>query len=189
MTQPLPNVQPSPRAPKAALIALIAKLSGVQTLWRTDKVPAIPGMGPGLEHARIFLRVTSYGSIGTDELRQRYNAVTNANDNVLVGQRQFTLSVRAESLDANLEAYDLCERVRFRLRTEVARGIFSPAFLSLRDVQPIAPFEQRVDSRTMRVATMDIRWNLVVFEDPLDPGEGNWIQTVDGGGPIPGRAM
>jgi hypothetical protein len=192
VTDPLPNVQPSPRVPKAALLLLIQTLSGVQTMWRTDAAPAIPGMGPGLERARIWLRLTSYGSVGVDEQREEYDPVADQNDIVNIGQRQLTLSIRAESLDANLEAFDLCERIRFRLRTWTARTLFAPAGLSLRDVQPIAVLEQKVDTRIMKVAVMDVRWNLVVFADPLVAGEGEYIAAVDGitvpntGGIIPG---
>jgi hypothetical protein len=142
-------------------------------------------MGPGIERARVWLRVNSYVTNGIDEERAIFNASTQAQDRIVVGQRQFTLSVRAESLDGNIEAFDLCERIRFRLRTFTATQIFGPANLSIRDVQPMAVLEQRVDSRIMRVATMDIRWNYVVFFDPLDGG-GGIIQTVNGGGWIPG---
>lgn len=186
MTQPLPNVQPSPRAPKAVFLELIGTLSRVQAIWRTDKAPVAPGEAPGLEHARIWLRISSYNAVGVDEEREQYDSVADQNAIINVGQRQLTLSLRAESLDANLEAYDLCERVRFRLRTRTARAIFAPANLSLRDIQPTIVFEQRADSRTMRVATMDVRWNLVVFADPNDPGEGNYIRTVNGNDVVTG---
>lgn len=184
MTQPLPDVQPSPRLPKAALLSLISTLSGVQAFWRTDKTPAVPGTGPALERARVWLRVNSYVTNGIDEERAIYNATTQANDRIVVGQRQFTLSLRAESVDANLEAYDLCERIRFRLRSLTARAIFAPANLSLRDVQPMSVLETIAAGRVMRVAVMDVRWNLVVFADPNDGG-GGIIETVNSGGFIP----
>jgi hypothetical protein len=188
MTQPAYSVQPSPRIPKQTLLQLIATLSGVQTLWRSDRAPAIPGESPGLEHARIWLKITTYANNGTDEQRLQYDAAADTNDLLNVGQRQFTLSIRAECFNpiSEIEAYDLCERIRFRLRTATARSIFSPANLALRDVQPIAAFEQKVDvggtSRMIPCATMDVRWNWVATGDPnpQDSMEGNWIEGIDG---------
>jgi hypothetical protein len=188
MTQPGPppagNVNPSPRLPKQTLLTLIATLSGCQTLWRTDHNMAIPGQARGLEHARIWLKITTYASNGTDELRMLYDSTADVNDLFNVGQRQFTLSIRAECFNpiSEVEAYDLCERIRFRLRTYTARNIFSPANLALRDIQPIAAFEQKVDSRIIPVATMDCRWNWVATGDPnpQDAYEGNYVAGIDG---------
>lgn len=184
-----PTILPSPRIPKAVLIQLIATLSGVETLWRSDAVPPAPGRGAGLERARIWLRLSSYTSQGVDEQRAVFNVTTGQNSVVNVGQRQFTLNVKAESFTPTIEAFDLCERVRFRLRTQTARAIFVPAKLGLRDVQAITAFESVADSRTVLCASMDIRWNYVVFADPNDPNEGDWIAQADGAGVIPATLL
>lgn len=188
---PPPNVQPSPRIPKATLLELYRTLAGVQTMWALDAAPAVPGRAPGLEAARIWLAITSYGSKFVDEQRTRWDDSAQANRYLLVGQRQLTVSMRAESLDATLEPFDLCERVRLRLRTPTARAIFTKANLSLRDVQPISSFGQPGPNspRMMKVAIMDVRWNYVVTAETLDAEADGTIETVNGGtpGPIPGR--
>jgi hypothetical protein len=187
---PPPPVLPSPRLPKAVLLELLEKISGVQSVWKTDQRPHL-GQRPLTEHSWTLLGVQSYQSVGVDELRQVYDPPPiDANNTILVGQRQFTLVVECYSLDANLEAFDLAERVRFRLRSQVARGIFSPAGLSLRDIQPAVTVARTVDAgqskRALLASIVDVRWNLVVYADPLDPGEDDYIQTVDTANVVPG---
>jgi hypothetical protein len=193
LTQPAPLIVPSPRLPKQALLQLVATLSGCQVLWRTDAAPAVPGIAPGTERARIWIRVSSFGEIGVDEERELYNVNTGMNELLNIGQRQFTLSCRAEGFtpQSQIEPYDLLERVRFRMRTETAKAIFAPANLSLRDIQPMISSEMRVDNRMIPFATMDIRWNWVAIWDPNPDNEleGNWIQTVDVNNVVPGTLL
>jgi hypothetical protein len=195
VTQPVPaQVLPSPRFPKANLIQTIAAITNVQVFWRTDPNP-YAGQAALSEHAWVRLFIQSTASVGVDELRQSWDATANQNDSVQVGQRQFTLVVRAESYDETLEAYDLCERVRFRIRTQTARAIWAAdGTLSLRDIQPTVVLPDQVEDvggieRTLLVASMDVRWNWVAVADPLDPSEGNWIEYVDGSNCEPGSPI
>ncbi len=179
---PLPNIQPSPRVPKAVLQTLIETLSGVQAVWSTDPSPDL-GRRAGTERAWIILNLQSFRNVGTDELRQAYDPTTDSNVNLQLGNRQFTLSCGARSLDATLEAYDLLERVRFRLRTATARAIFAPANLSLRDIQAVQVLSGKVaGTQALKAASMDVRWNWMAAADPLDPGQGDYIATVNGDG-------
>lgn len=183
---------PTTAIPKAALLTLIQTLSGVQTKWRTDP-EFVAGIAPGIasSHAWIWLSVTSMRSLGVDDYRQVFNQATGNLDSQIAGNRLFTLSCRAESYDVNIEAFDLVEAVRIRLRSFKARGIFAPAGLALVDIQPTAVFTNVVtDSgtkRTLKVATMDIRWAYVSTYSPLpDDDAGGIIASVDGG-TIPGK--
>lgn len=182
---PAPHVQPSPRVPKAILVQLYSTLAGVPAVWQTEPNPDL-GEGPGLEQAFCKLTLSSFRNVGIDELRTVYDADADQNVNVLLGNRQFTLTMQARSLDETLEAYDLCERVRFRLRTAVAQAIYRPAFLSLRDIQAVHPVYGRTsNTQVLLSASMDVRWNWLAWADPLDPQEGGYIQTVDGFGDPP----
>ena len=183
------SVQPSPREPKATLLAIIKAIAGVQVVWSTDRRQHL-GQMLGKEHAWIFASIASWTSVGIDQLRMVYNATKDANDELLVGQRQFTLRLKAQSYDATLEAMDLCERVRFRLRTPTARALFN-GIIALVDIPPtvMLPEETVVAGgieRCLLTASMDVRMACVVASDPLDPDGGGYIATVDGGGFIPG---
>ena len=175
-----PPVLPSPRAPKEQLLALFAMVSGVQVAWWTARRP-LQGLKPLNEKAWVLIGIQSWVGVGVDELRTRWNETTQQNEQLLVGQRQFTVVVSARSLDASLEAVDLCERVRFRLRTQAARALMIPK-LALRDIQPTTTLPDAiVEGRTLLAASMDVRMACVVAEDPMDPGEGDWIGTATPG--------
>jgi hypothetical protein len=183
------SVSPSPRLPKATLIQLIQLTSGLQSVvWATDRRPHL-GQQPGREHAWITLAMQSWQNIGVDELRYSFNAATGNNDSVTVGQRSFTLVVRASSLDPTLEAFDLLERIRFRLRSAQARALMVPT-LALRDIQAIQTFPDAVANaggvaRTLLSASMDVRMLCVVGADQGDAGEGTFIETA----PVPAPAV
>ena len=90
--------------------------------------------------------------------------------------------VTAMSLTPSIEAYDLCERVAFRLRTQTARVLMVPT-IALRDFGPITTFPEYTErdgqiERTVLRATMDVRMACVLSADPNDPEEGNWIETA-----------
>jgi hypothetical protein len=185
---------PTTAIPKAALLTLVQTLSGVQAKWRTDP-EFVAGMAPGVasSHAWIWLSVTSTRAIGVDDYRQVFNAAMGNLDSQIAGNRMFTLSLRAESYDVNIEAFDLVEAVRVRLRSFKARGIFAPAGLALVDIQPTAVFTNVITDagtkRTLKVAVMDIRWAYVSTYSPTaDDDAGGTIDTVDGG-TIPGTLV
>lgn len=185
----MPAVLPSPRLPKGQILALVQAISGVQCVWSTAKRPQL-GAQPGLEHAWIELTAQSWRGIGVDELRQVLNPVTNALDNMTIGQRAFTLVLKAKSLDLNLEAFDLLERVRFRIRSAGARAIMVPT-LALVDLQPIQTFPESTYSvgavsRVLLTASMDVRMACVVAAPQGDAGDGDFITVAPVPTPAPG---
>jgi hypothetical protein len=191
-TQSTVNALPipaSPRLPKEALKKIFRTISGVGTVWGTEKRPNL-GQAPGKEAAWLRLTVQSYQRVGVDELRQMYDPVNNVLQNLLVGQRQFTLVVQARSLDKRLEAYDLCERCAYRLRTPTARDLFplGPTglpILSLRDIQPTQVLsDEAADERIILVASMDVRFNSCVWADPNGAGEGLIIESATNTGTL-----
>lgn len=136
----------------------------------------------GAENARILASIQSYQSIGIDQRLRVFNPTTQQNDNMLVGQRKFTLVVMAESWTNSLQAYDLCERVRFGFRTQRARVLMVPT-LALVDFGPVIQHDEATWTvggveRTLLSATLDVRMLGVVASDPLEPNEQNWIATV-----------
>jgi hypothetical protein len=187
VTQP---VVPSPRLPKEQLIKLFKAISGVSVAWNTRRRPLL-GHAPNNEPAWLLIGLQAWREVGVDELRYQWNPVTNANDVIIVGQRQFTVDVKAFSLSEKLEAFDLCERVRFRLRTAFARALMIP-ILSLRDIQPIQQppaMEATPGGHIVLRADMDVRMNCVVGADPNDPGEGNVIESAEVEDPVIGTNL
>jgi hypothetical protein len=187
VSQPAPptQTQPSPRFPKERLLEILRLISCVQVVWKTAPRPML-GLRPGTENAWIIANVQSYKGVGVDERRVKYNAKTNKNDEFAVGQRQFTLVLRAQSIDPRLEAFDLLERVRFRFRTQTARVLMVPT-IALRDFGPIVDLPESTYEmgpnveRSMLEATMDVRMASAVGADPDDPGEGNFVASAMAG--------
>ena len=177
-TQP---VQPSPRVPKDQLLKIVKTISQVQCVWSTAKRPQL-GLAPNTEPAWIYLGVQSLVAKGVDELRMIYDPAADQNRLLLIGERQFTLVVRAMSLSPSIEAYDLCERVRFGFRRQTARDLMVPT-IALRDFGPIQTFPEYTESdgqiqRPVLMATLDVRLACVVSADPDDLNEGNYIKTA-----------
>lgn len=183
---PASAVEPSPRLPKKQLLKLFETLSGVQVVWNTGQ-RGLLGYRPGTERAWLLIGMQAWQQLGVDELRLTWNPKLNANTELLVGQRAFTVPVQAFSIDPELEAYDLCERVRFRLRTMTARSLMTPV-LALRDIQqavqlPAEDLQQMAGglSHIVLRASMDVRMLCVVGDGPNDAGGGGIIATA----PIP----
>lgn len=183
-------ILPSPRVPKQGLIDIIKFCSGVGVVWGTAKRPHL-GQTPGQEKAWIRLSLVSYVHVGEDELRVIYDPVNDVRVNLLVGQRQFTIQVTARSMDPKLEAFDLCERVLYRLGTRLD----NPKMQSVFPQGPLGPIlslntwsgvrvqnEEVADDRVVLVASVDIKWNLVVYADPNQAGEGGFIESAKGDG-------
>jgi hypothetical protein len=179
MNQP---VLPSPRFPKARLLEILRAISGVQVVWTTYK-RGLQGLRPGTENAWLLAGVQSYVGVGVDELRLKYDAKLDRNLAIQAAQRQFTLVLRAQSIDPNLEAFDLLERVRFRFRTQTARVLMVPT-IALCDFGPMVSLPDSTYDvgggiqRALLDATLDVRMACVLGADPGDPGQGNWIETV-----------
>ena len=174
-------VIPSPRLPKAKLLTLVKTIAEVQTVWNTGS-RGLLGYRPGTERAWILVGMQGWRELGTDELRVEWNAAENRNDEIVMGQRTFTMTLQSFSLDASLEAFDLLERVRFRMRSETARAIMVPT-LALKDFKPIQTLPNleaqagNVSHIVLR-ASLDVGMNCVVGTDPNDPGEGHVIESV-----------
>lgn len=179
-TAPYPNVRPSPRLPKQTLITLIETISGVQAQFTRDPRLML-GARANTEQAWVLLSYGAYRNIGGDELRGVYDSTNDENVWLQLGDRQFTLKCGIRSMDANLEGADLCERIRFRIRTATARAIYVPQNLALVQVMPALPTPFFAAGQAVDAWQLDIRFGWRAAADPLDPNEGQYIATVNGG--------
>jgi hypothetical protein len=179
MTQPgtLPQL-PSPTFPKDQMLAALKAASGVQVVWGSSRRPAFNNQ-PTQEKARIIVRLVALSTVAIDEKRLSFNPVTNGNDSIVVAHRYFTLGLKAESMEHALEASDLLERVRIRLRTERIQTMLRPT-IALRDCKNITPLPdvfEKAGNRVILTANMDVRYRCVLTFQNLDPEEANWIET------------
>ena len=101
-------ILPSPRLPKEQILKLLREISGVEVVWSTG-ARGLLGYQPSSERAWLLANVQGWRELGTDELRVVWNPARNANDEMLVGQRTFTLALQAFSVDPEIEAFDLLE--------------------------------------------------------------------------------
>jgi hypothetical protein len=173
-------VLPSPRLPISTLIKIVQTISGVQVVWNTSKRPLL-ALRPGQEKSWVLIGMNSWREIGIDELRYVWNPTTNNNDAMLVGQRGFTMTVQCFSLDATLQAFDLAQRIAFRIRTATARQFMVPT-LAIQDIQPIITHNDLTDPVSKHLvlyATVDIRMLCVVAADPNVPDGGEIIETAE----------
>lgn len=184
MTQPA--LQPIPRD---ALKALVKGLSGLQTIWESEKAPYIGGGATG-PNAYAELSLTSYAAIGVDDYRQVWDPVAGALQSQMYGNRNFTLGVLVRSFALSVLAADIAERVRWRLRTTSAKAVYNAAGLALGPISALRIFtdvpNKGDDHITTWCASFDVIFAMAVCADPLDDA-GSIIETVDSatGGIIP----
>ena len=178
------NELPTPRIPKCRIVEIVTYASGVPTVWQTSKRPNLIPNGQN-ERAFILLSAQSPGQVGTDEERTELDETTNNLDVVIGSHRTVTITLRAFSWDPQLEAYDLCERVRFGLNRDAIRALMVPTIALVSCERTNVLTDQEVQGRVILSASMDIRLRAVLQTDPQNANEGNWIETVDEGGIIP----
>jgi hypothetical protein len=177
-------IYPSPRFPKDLILEILAFCAQVPVTWKTRKQPH-RGQQPGQEHAWIEVSVADLDEVGEHELRTQYDPASDTRSQIVIGRREGVTILKASSLDETLEAYDLLERVRFRLHNKPARDLFG-GIISLRDVPKIRPLEdEEAAGRTILCATMSVRWNYFLAADPEEPGSSGYVATVNGGTVVP----
>jgi hypothetical protein len=179
---------PQTTIPRAALRELVEQTSRLPTIWDSEEMPFIGGDADG-PNAYAELSIVLYASVFVDEYRQTYNEGTGALDTQLYGYRLLTLGVKMRSFDVGTHPADLCERVRWRLRTVSGRAIFTRAGLALVRAGGVSLYNERADAedsptRLIPVGTFDITFAMVVCDNPQDD-DGRIIASVNGGGPIP----
>ena len=185
------TVAPSPGYfPKATVLAIVAmcvrplgSFKGVSVVWATDPRPML-GDASTQEQAWIVVSVPSDSGVGNEELRTQYNTTTSRRESLLVAQRQFTLTLRAFSLDPGLEATDILRRVRFYVNTASVRSLMVP-YIALVDYNPIQTYTDRTsEGRSLLAAALDLKMAYVEAADPCELGSQDVIETAHGTGTL-----
>jgi hypothetical protein len=136
---------------KPAILSLVKDLIGLETVWEDEPRPFNPG-------ALCLLSVTAVAVQGSDERRIVPGPDSVEIQDLYVGNRLFTLTIKVESLvqEASLSAYQYLERARgkfeFRSTTERIHLVNCAIGKTEATVDLTAAF----DDRNRSIAALDV---------------------------------
>ena len=165
--------------PKAQFLRIIREASGVDAVWDTDDRPQL-GQDSDGELAWIELGVSGSEKVGLDEgLAEPNTTTTPPTQNTLtVGHRHCVLNLMAYSIDKDLEAYDLCARVRMGFNRRRIHELMEPT-IALRSFHPIIRLPKSVqDGRIMLRANMGIAMSYAVSADTCNAPAQDYVLSV-----------
>lgn len=173
--------------PMGGLIDILKGLTGLQVA-QTHLPRKQLGQTGGMM-AWILASSATSRELGVDEYRVQQNpndpSGLTLQPNVC-GQRLYTVSLRAESLDRGPSPVSVLERVRWGLRTLNAFAQMDPLGIAVADFEAIQHLGQQLsDDRELVVAIMDVHFNWAVNFSPLSD-DGTTIGLVNGDPQIPG---
>jgi hypothetical protein len=168
---------PGENLPKEKFLEILRAASGVQCAWITDKQDAPLGLKPGTEMAWIEVSVANIIDIGWDEERTYEDDSTTPPTvtSIIIGRRQCTIRCNAYSLDARLEAYDLCGRVRFAFNRQAIHDLYIPT-MSLRYCEKTIVLNNETrNGRLCRRANIDLQWAYTVSSTNVNPAPQGYV--------------
>lgn len=176
--------------PLLELLDVFKTLTGLQVVL--SNAPRKQLGQTGGEKAWIIVHSTTSRELGVDEYRVRSDpsdltgGTLQAN---LCGQRLYTVSLRAESLDAGPSPVSILERVRWGLRTMTSFLALDALGVAVSDFEAIQHIAgQSSDNRALLVAVLDIHFNWALnFSPPSD--DGGTIELVNGSNQQPGSPI
>jgi hypothetical protein len=166
--------------PRGAIRDLIAGIGQIRTQWNGDVV-AYHGEGDSW----ATLDVMAYRGKGIDEQRQVYDSARDELNTNSCGNRLFTLTIRVDSYDFSLPAYELLEKIRRRFRQGAAQALLQDMGVALVKFFPIVDLNVEADNRPVYASTMDVALAFTVNELDGQAG-GDYIASVGGTPTTPG---
>lgn len=169
--------------PRGPIAELVGQLAGVQAVWADDDYGQL-GTDDGPE-AWIKLTPHTIAQKGQAE----YRTTTSDNNPLAYKARVYAydlaiVTLRAESMDRDVQAYELLRSVRWGLRTMTAKAVYQAHRLAFVRTAPIVCSSAGPASRTRLVAIMD--WTFACLGGgPARDDDGQTIGQVNSGGPIP----
>lgn len=170
---------------KAALLAIIAPLTGLSSptsvLWANDPQPMISD----IDQAKVTIKLTSIGANGIDEARYTFTDNSELSppapslfETSEVGQRDVVLSLRAEVFEAGAEAVEILDAVRTGLRKQSTADALNGILLAVQTMEPTVDLPTTYDNRVVSVASMDVKLAGLAQSSETEVGFG-WIDTVN----------
>lgn len=139
---------------KTGLMSIIQPLTGLSAtsvVWDEDPQPMVSDV----DRALVTLKLGSYASNGVDEVQSSFDDVRGY-QTVQVGQRNVTLTIRVETYDKSVEASEILERLRIRLRRGSVGTSLNNIRLALQTIDATQKANTKYDNRVMNVSIMDI---------------------------------
>ena len=158
--------------PRADLKTLISGIGQIAAIWNGE---AVPYHGEGDSWATMD--VMAYRGRGIDQQRQAYDNVRDELSTNSCGIRLFTLTIRIDSYDFELPAYELLEKIRRRLRGGAAMALLQDMGVALVKFFPIIELNVEADNRPVFASTMDVAMSFAVNETDGEAG-GDYIASV-----------
>jgi hypothetical protein len=171
--------------PRAALADLVAQLSGVECIW-PDQANGQVG-ATGRAQAWIELSFGADTGEGDGEYRQTVDPNNAAHlCTRVVLPSLLTISMRAKSNDADVQAGELLKTVRWKLRGVTAAAFYKCENVAMVRTHPIAIFRGTPGARNRARldATMDVVFRSDAGGVPKDD-PGAVIASINSGGTIP----
>ena len=163
---------PTIKSEISSLIADIGSISSKQVIWVDEAQGATWQQEPA-----VYLRISSVVRVGIEEERltsspQGLNQTVN-----VCGQRQFTLSIRAESFEQNVAsdnfAGNLIDRIAIRIMRSTSIARLTSCAVSTR--QPTRWFNYKSDKRQVSAYIADFIMLTVDNDIDTSADAGGWI--------------
>lgn len=152
-----------------AVIASLTDLAPDATFWSIDPRPYVSDEN----RAQVLLTLEHVDQLGIDEHRRHvsdgtdgYPAGTFVTQEI--GNRDFVVNVRAEVYDRAVEAAELVDQVRTRIRAEFVRDQLNALAIALVDVGQTIMLPTTYDNRVVSVAAADFTF----------AGIAQWVNTI-----------
>lgn len=167
----------------------LSGLSDFATSWELSPDPFVGDQ----DRVKINLKLTNMRSIGVDEHRTALNPPgypATAFVTTELGNRLFTIQVKVEAYDADVEAIEIIDALRTGIRAEDTNAKLYDLMIALVEIMPAIMLPTSYDNRVVSVAACDFVFAGIaqkVSKVEIDQG---YIETIDGtadGHTIPGN--
>lgn len=167
------------------IIASLTDLSDYATSWDLDPERPVGDT----DRAKVSLKLMSVHAIGVDEHRRVYNPPGYPAGSFVtteIGNREIRVTVYAECYDATVEAAELLDQIRTRIRADAVTAQLNAINLALEWAEKTVMLPTVHDNRLVSAAACDFRFGAIASWVSSVTTAGDWIATVDGNNVIPG---
>ena len=166
------------------VIASLTDLSMNATRWDLDPEAFVSDQ----DRAAVILKVFRMGhGVDVDEHRPVFDAPGYPANQLVItemGERRFTITVRAEAYDKSVEAAEILDSIRTRIRSEASTEALNALSIALITTHDAIAVAYKVDERVVNTAIADFEFSGVAsfVSDTNAP----FILTVNGNNVVPG---
>jgi len=180
-----------PVVDKVGLLGVLASLTDLSagaSQWSLDP----DSMVGDQDRAKVELTIFSITAVGVDEHRRVLSDGTDGYPAgtwyvTEIGNREVIVNVRAKTYDKSVEAAELVDQIRTRIRADAVNAQLDALALAFQWAGPTVMQRAVEDNREVSVASADFRFGAIArWVSVVDPTGAGWIQTVNSNNQIPG---